>query len=131
MVDQVRISRSKVSALKGDDGSTFQQQVSLQCWDTAGQERFRSITQQYYRKSDAVVVVYDVTNHQSFLNVRPFVSLTEVSAATGWNVEETLLELSRNLCEKLRMELMQSNLDSLVDLHKEKPRKRPRSCCHV
>ena len=45
------------------------QRVSLQCWDTAGQERYRSLTAQYYRKSDAVVVVYDATNPQSFLNV--------------------------------------------------------------
>ncbi|XP_070554007.1 ras-related protein Rab-30-like [Ptychodera flava] len=40
--------------------------VKLQIWDTAGQERFRSITQSYYRSADALVVVYDVTSHESF-----------------------------------------------------------------
>ena len=32
--------------------------ICLQCWDTAGQERYRSLTRQYFRKSDAVVIVY-------------------------------------------------------------------------
>uniref|UniRef100_A0A914X1U8 EF-hand domain-containing protein n=1 Tax=Plectus sambesii TaxID=2011161 RepID=A0A914X1U8_9BILA len=44
--------------------------VALQLWDTAGQERFRSITKQYFRKADGVVLMYDVTSEQSFLNLR-------------------------------------------------------------
>lgn len=42
--------------------------VRLQLWDTAGQERFRSLIPSYIRDSSAAVVVYDVTNRQSFLN---------------------------------------------------------------
>lgn len=38
-------------------------------WDTAGQERFRAITKAYYRNSNAVMVVYDVTNRESFDHV--------------------------------------------------------------
>lgn len=44
-------------------------QVVLQLWDTAGQERFRSITSQYLRKSDGVLIVYDVNSEFSFCNV--------------------------------------------------------------
>jgi Ras and EF-hand domain-containing protein len=47
--------------------------VSLQLWDTAGQERFRSITRTYFRKADGVMLLYDVSNEQSFLNVRKWV----------------------------------------------------------
>ena len=43
--------------------------IKLQIWDTAGQERFRSITSTYYRGAHAVIVVYDITNGQSFANV--------------------------------------------------------------
>uniref|UniRef100_A0AAY5EVX8 EF-hand domain-containing protein n=1 Tax=Electrophorus electricus TaxID=8005 RepID=A0AAY5EVX8_ELEEL len=43
--------------------------VRLQLWDTAGQERYRSITQQFFRKADGVVVIYDVTTHDSFSSV--------------------------------------------------------------
>ena len=38
-------------------------------WDTAGQERFRTITQSYYRGSNAVVLAYDVGNAESFRNI--------------------------------------------------------------
>jgi Ras and EF-hand domain-containing protein len=36
----------------------------------AGQERFRSITQSYFRKADGVMMLFDVTNERSFVNVR-------------------------------------------------------------
>jgi small GTP-binding protein len=43
--------------------------VKLQIWDTAGQERFRAINVSFYRGAMCVIIVYDVTNPQSFLNV--------------------------------------------------------------
>ncbi|PIC16008.1 hypothetical protein B9Z55_022767 [Caenorhabditis nigoni] len=41
-------------------------QVRLQLWDTAGQERFRSLIPSYIRDSTVAVVVYDITNSNSF-----------------------------------------------------------------
>lgn len=40
--------------------------IKLQVWDTAGQERFRNITSSYYRGSNGIIVVYDVTDRTSF-----------------------------------------------------------------
>ena len=45
--------------------------VGLQLWDTAGQERFRALSQPYYRNADAVVVVFDLNNENSFEHI-PF-----------------------------------------------------------
>jgi len=39
-------------------------------WDTAGQERFRTITTSYYRGANAIVIVYDVTDRESFEHVK-------------------------------------------------------------
>ena len=41
----------------------------IQIWDTAGQENFRSITRAYYKNSVCALVVYDITNKDSFNNV--------------------------------------------------------------
>lgn len=40
--------------------------IRLQLWDTAGQERFRTLIPSYIRDSHVAIVVYDITNRQSF-----------------------------------------------------------------
>lgn len=40
--------------------------VKVQLWDTAGQERFRAITESFYRNSRCVILVYDITDRESF-----------------------------------------------------------------
>lgn len=44
--------------------------VRLQIWDTAGQERFRSMAPLYYRGALAAILVYDITNEDSFRDVK-------------------------------------------------------------
>uniref|UniRef100_A0A8C1JT09 Calcium release activated channel regulator 2A n=1 Tax=Cyprinus carpio TaxID=7962 RepID=A0A8C1JT09_CYPCA len=64
-------------------------QVALQMWDTAGQERYRSITKQFFRKADGVVVVYDITNEQTFTAVRQW--LVSVEEGAGEDIPIMLL----------------------------------------
>lgn len=45
----------------------------IQIWDTAGQENFRSITRAYYKNSVCAIVVYDITNRDSFGNIQTWV----------------------------------------------------------
>ena len=40
--------------------------VKLQIWDTAGQEKFRTITSSYYRGAHALMIVFDITDLQSY-----------------------------------------------------------------
>lgn len=39
---------------------------AIQIWDTAGTERYRSVVKSFYRGSDACLIVYDVTDKQTF-----------------------------------------------------------------
>ncbi|KAG9273067.1 hypothetical protein AMEX_G12162 [Astyanax mexicanus] len=64
-------------------------QVALQMWDTAGQERYRSITKQFFRKADGVVVMYDITSEQTFTAVRSW--LASVQEGAGEDIPVMLL----------------------------------------
>lgn len=49
-------------------------EVRLQIWDSAGQERFRAIAPNYFKGSKGIVVVYDVTDRESFDRARWWLS---------------------------------------------------------
>ena len=51
--------RKKNININGED-------IRLKIWDTAGQEKFRSIQKQYYRNSDGILLVFDVTKFDTF-----------------------------------------------------------------
>uniref|UniRef100_A0A336LPV2 CSON011072 protein n=1 Tax=Culicoides sonorensis TaxID=179676 RepID=A0A336LPV2_CULSO len=48
--------------------------IKLQIWDTAGQERFRSVTRSYYRGAAGALLVYDITNRDSFTALEAWLS---------------------------------------------------------
>ena len=48
--------------------------VQIKLWDTAGQERYKALTQNYFRNSEGVLLVYDVTNIESFDNLKEWIS---------------------------------------------------------
>jgi len=50
-----------------------QRSVKVQIWDTAGQEDFQAITRAYYREAAAALVVYDISNRNSFEEVRNWI----------------------------------------------------------
>ena len=40
--------------------------IRLQIWDTAGQERYRNIAKNYFQSSDGFIIVYDISDIESF-----------------------------------------------------------------
>ncbi len=47
--------------------------VKIRIWDTAGQERFSEIIRACYRDSDGVIITYDTTRYESFLNLEKWI----------------------------------------------------------
>ncbi|BFG02763.1 ras-related protein Rab-21 [Drosophila madeirensis] len=50
-----------------------ERRAQLNIWDTAGQERFHALGPIYYRGSDGALLVYDITDHDSFQKVKSWV----------------------------------------------------------
>eukprot|EP01083_Nonionella_stella_P218562 783671_1 len=59
--------------------------VKLRVLDTAGQERFRSISAWYYRVSHAFIVVFDITDKQSFLDLKHWLNQVNQRASDSAN----------------------------------------------
>ena len=67
------------------DGKT----IKLQIWDTAGQERFKTITSSYYKGAHGIIVVYDITDKESFKNIDTW--MNEVEKHASDNVSRILV----------------------------------------
>ena len=47
--------------------------IKVKIWDTAGQEIFHSLTKNFYRKSDGIIIVFDVSNKESFEKIHDWI----------------------------------------------------------
>uniref|UniRef100_A0AC35U4G6 Ras-related protein Rab-5C n=1 Tax=Rhabditophanes sp. KR3021 TaxID=114890 RepID=A0AC35U4G6_9BILA len=65
--------------------------VKFEIWDTAGQERYHSLAPMYYRGAQAAIVVYDITNEDSFTKAKNWVKELQRQAAP-----EIVIALSGN-----------------------------------
>jgi Ras-related protein Rab-4B len=59
--------------VKVGDGNR-RKRIKLQLWDTAGTERFRSVSRSYYRGAAGAILVYDITNRDSFAQLGTFLN---------------------------------------------------------
>ena len=57
---------SKVEAINN-------QTINIKLWDTAGQERYKALTQNYFRNAEGVLLTFDVTNTDSFNNLKDWI----------------------------------------------------------
>ena len=51
--------------------------IRIQIWDTAGQEKYKAITKNLFLKVMGALIVYDITNENSFYNLQSWVSMVK------------------------------------------------------
>ena len=87
-VDFVRIIKNKkIQKLKTIEVEG--KKVKLQIWDTAGEERFRNITSSYYKGGHGILLMYDITNRNSFESIKNW--LIEVEKHADKNIYKILI----------------------------------------
>ncbi len=84
--------------------------VRLCIWDTAGQERFRSIVRTYYRGSHAVMVIFDLSNKETFDHAFEWIEQIKYTI----NIENYQILLVGNKADKF-IEVEQNEINSLID----------------
>ena len=84
--------------------------IKLQIWDTAGQERFRNIGKMFYKGAHGIILTYDVTDENSFKNIRNWIKQIEENAPT--NVCKILVG---NKCDKPDRKITKSQGQNLAE----------------
>ena len=75
-----------------------EKKIKMQIWDTAGQERFKNIIASYYRGAHGILLIYDVTDKDSFKNLSNW--LIEIEKNASKNVLKVLIGNKTDLEDK-------------------------------
>ena len=78
--------------------------IRVKIWDTAGQELYKSITKNFYRNSDGVIIVYDVTDRESFEKVQGWVQTISEYTDTEKKIQKVLVANKVDLTRKVTKE---------------------------
>jgi Ras-related protein Rab-1A len=71
--------------------------VEISLVDTAGQERFRAITKSYFKESDGILLLYDVTNKESFKNVETWIKSIHESLGNHQNSKYIIILIGNKI----------------------------------
>lgn len=83
-------------SFKFDDGK----ELKLDIWDTAGQEKYRALTQMFYKDANAAILIYDITNQDSFEEIKKY-WVNQIKESSSSN---TILVIDANKSDLIREE---------------------------
>ncbi|KAM4623477.1 ras-related protein Rab-5C-like [Polymixia lowei] len=81
--------------------------VKFEIWDTAGQERYHSLAPMYYRGAQAAIVVYDITNADTFTRAKNWVK--ELQRQASPNIVIALAGNKADIANKRTVELQEAH----------------------
>ena len=96
---------------KDVDFTNLNRRVRIKIWDSAGQERFRSLTQSFFRNANGIIIVYDISNYETFENLKYWIQSintqlgdTEIHIIVIGNKEDLKREVNKedaeNFCKE-------------------------------
>ena len=88
--------------------------IKVEVWDTAGVERYRSITSSYYKGANGAIIVYDLTDEESFKNVESW--MNEVIKKGKQNMQFLLVGNKKDLIND-RVVTEQKGIDKAKELN--------------
>lgn len=81
--------------------------IKLQIWDTAGQDRFKTVNKNYYRGAHGILLMYDITQLDSFKNLNSW--LIEIEKNANKNVVKLLVGNKVDLENERKVTYQQGN----------------------
>ena len=102
--------------------------IKLQLWDTAGQERFKNVANTYYKGAHAVLLVYDITNPNTFNNIERWIDEVEkysdamlVRLLIGNKVDlgdqrKVSQSEAKQLAEKLKVNFLETSAKDTINI---------------
>jgi small GTP-binding protein len=120
--------------------------IKFEIWDTAGQERYHSLAPMYYRGAQAAIVMYDITNKESFTRAQSWIAELQKQASPNIvialagnkidldNIRAVQYEEGRTFAEENNLLFMETSAKSAVNvteiftaIAKKLPRSEPTS----
>ena len=88
---------------------TFDNKIGyeLNIWDTCGEERFRSVSRQYYKDANAVLLIFDLTNRESFDGLQRW--FTDIQNFSSQNIEISVLSNKSDETDKRSVNIQEIN----------------------
>ena len=87
-------------------------EINLKIWDTAGEERFRNLTNQYYNRTDGIILVFDLTNINTMYKIQYWIdqinekiNRNDISLVLIGNKSDLERQISYENCEKFSEDL--------------------------
>ena len=77
--------------------------VKVKLWDTAGQETYHSLIKNYYRKSDGIIIVFDICNKDSFDKISYWVKSINDNADSRKDIKRIIVGNKIDLAEERKI----------------------------
>ena len=80
-----------------NNGKKIKKNICVSLFDTAGQEKYKSTTLNYFKGAEGIILMYDITNRQSFDNVEEWINSIKESIGNAHSLEYVIMLMGNKL----------------------------------